>query len=73
MEDRGRNYIEIIENPLFQKMLLVNRHDKEMEQITRHNERLQKALEERQRVDRARMPKWQRNDGKTINFKTSLL
>ena len=45
-------------------MLLVVRHDKEMEQVTRHNERLQKALEDRQRADRARLPKWQRNDGK---------
>ena len=45
-------------------MLLVVRHDKEMEQVTKHNERLQKALEDRQRADRARLPKWQRNDGK---------
>ena len=44
-------------------MLLVVRHDKEMEQVTKHNERLQKALEDRQRADRARLPKWQRNDG----------
>ena len=55
-------------NVNFQKMLLVVRHDKEMEQVTRHNERLQKALEDRQRADRARLPKWQRNDGKLKLF-----
>ena len=44
-------------------MLLVVRHDKEIEQISRHNERLLKALEERQRADRSRLPKWQRTDG----------
>ena len=47
-------------------MLLVVRHDKEVEQITRHNERLLKALEDRQRIDRTRLPKWQRTDGTTL-------
>jgi hypothetical protein len=59
---------------LLQKMLLVVRHDKEVEQITRHNERLLKALEDRQRIDRTRLPKWQRTDGKTREsmFKQSI-
>jgi hypothetical protein len=51
---------------LLQKMLLIARHDKEMEQINRHNERLQKSLQERQRAEKLRLPKWQRNDGEKI-------
>ena len=48
---------------LLQKMLLIARHDKEMEQINRHNERLLKSLQERQRAEKIRLPKWQRSDG----------
>ena len=52
---------------LLQKMLLIARHDKEMEQINRHNERLQKSLQERHRTEKIRLPKWQRNDGSFIS------
>lgn len=48
---------------LLQKMLLMARHDKEMEQMIEHNDRLIKALQERQRLEKLKLPKWQRNDG----------
>ena len=58
---------------LLQKMLLIARHDKEMEQINRHNERLLKSLQERQRAEKIRLPKWQRSDGNSFLNSCSLL
>ena len=58
---------------LLQKMLLIARHDKEMEQINRHNERLLKSLQERQRAEKIRLPKWQRSDGIFFPNSCSLL
>ncbi|CAG5112975.1 Oidioi.mRNA.OKI2018_I69.chr2.g7129.t1.cds [Oikopleura dioica] len=59
---------------LLQKMLLMARHDKEMEQMIEHNDRLIKALQERQRLEKLKLPKWQRNDAKTREnmFKQSI-
>lgn len=59
---------------LLQKMLLMARHDKEMEQMIEHNDRLIKSLQERQRLEKLKLPKWQRNDAKTREnmFKQSI-
>ncbi|CBY20137.1 unnamed protein product [Oikopleura dioica] len=59
---------------LLQKMLLMARHDKEMEQMIEHNDRLIKSLQERQRLEKLKLPKWQRNDARTREnmFKQSI-
>ena len=41
---------------LLQKMLLMARHDKEMEQMIEHNDRLIKSLQERQRLEKLKLP-----------------